>query len=440
MKLSKYDLTGTGKVFRFTLAQHLKNKANIVTLVVLAVFSLASVPVMTLVMGGGAKEQAASEIKTVYIQNDTDYALSFGGTEEYGFFAGTEFRASDFPAEDYWQHLNGYEAFVYIYRDSLGSYCIDTYTREQTALSDYDLSVLGELLSERFDQARYLSLDATSEQLEIITSGWTMNVQTVEDYLSAGDLGWETRFAVQYIYAIIAMMVSVFSVAYIVRSVVEEKASKLVELLMISVRPLALILGKILAVMTYVFGMFALLIASLSASYFVSGMFMDVSAVGESLASSGISAQLLRLSPMTVIVIVVSLALGYMTFSIISGLSAARCSTMDDVESANLAVILIIMGGYLVSCVVAAFDSTAVAVISSLFPIVSIFCAPVQYVVGQIGFGMLCLSWLIQAAVLAVLALFCAKVYRDLIMYSGSRVKFRQMLSMAKTSAAKEAG
>src|SRR5665647_1716823 len=86
------------------------------------------------------------------------------------------------------------------------------------------------------------------------------------------------------------------------------------------------------------------------------------------------------------------------------------------------------------SIIAVAFDSTTVNLITSLFPIVAIFCAPVAYVCGNITFTILVLSWLLQALTVAFLAWFCAKIYRDLLMHKGSRVQFKELLSMAKTS------
>ena len=85
-----------------------------------------------------------------------------------------------------------------------------------------------------------------------------MQSQSAEEYFASDqEANWETGYWTQMIYSILVLMVSIFSVSYIVRAVVEEKSSKLVETLLVSIRPLALILGKILAVMACVFGGFA---------------------------------------------------------------------------------------------------------------------------------------------------------------------------------------
>ena len=74
MKISRNDFTGTGKVYRFTLGQMLKGKANVITLFILLLFAAVSIPVMTLLMGG--EKTVSADITSVYVKNDTGYELA----------------------------------------------------------------------------------------------------------------------------------------------------------------------------------------------------------------------------------------------------------------------------------------------------------------------------------------------------------------------------
>ena len=137
----------------------------------------------------------------------------------------------------------------------------------------------------------------------------------------------------------------------------------------------------------------------------------------------------------TVLVVLVSLLLAYLTLSVVAGIAGACCSNMEDVGSANGAVLLIVMGGYLVSCVVGVVPSHGLAVFASLCPILSLFCAPVQWAAGNVPLAVLLASWALQLIVIAALMRLCARVYRELIVHRGSRVKLKQLLKMAKGGA-----
>jgi ABC-2 type transport system permease protein len=133
-----------------------------------------------------------------------------------------------------------------------------------------------------------------------------------------------------------------------------------------------------------------------------------------------------------VAVILVSLLLAYLTVALLSGVSGASCSNIEQMNSANGTVTTLVLVGYLVSCVTCAINNTAVATVTSLLPVVSIFCAPVEYVMGRISIWILLLSWVIQAAVVVLLALFAARVYAALIMYKGERIKGKQLRALAR--------
>ena len=69
MSEKKSKIEGTGKVYRFTLSQMLKNSTNRWTLLILLLFALASVPVMSLMgqgnMSAGGAEAFYVEVKSM---------------------------------------------------------------------------------------------------------------------------------------------------------------------------------------------------------------------------------------------------------------------------------------------------------------------------------------------------------------------------------------
>ena len=122
---------------------------------------------------------------------------------------------------------------------------------------------------------------------------------------------------------------------------------------------------------------------------------------------------------------------------IIGGVAGACCSGMEEAGEATGPVMLLTMAGYLASCVVGGVPSGTVAVFAALCPVLSIFCAPVQFACGNVSIWLVLLSWLIQAAVIFGLLTLAARVYAGLIVHRGSRVKWREVFSMAKGGAAR---
>lgn len=438
MKQNKSQLTGTGKVFSFTFLQFFKNKGNVISLILLMVMVLASVPLMTLIGGGSTKKADVSGIRTVYYTNETSVPLSVESfadiTGAGSYYENTSFVSDPDPA------LSDLDVAV-IFSDAQAAsaqnagYEIRLITAENSAIKEDDLTALEGLMTDVFNNARLSALQITNDQLNVLMSNWNIETEDLSDYLNPKDENkWSTQYFLQLAYDIIVMMLSIFSVSYITRAIVEEKSSKLVEVLMVSVKPLALIVGKILAALAYVLVMFIMLIAGYAISYYVTGLFLDVSATGNLFTQLGISADLFHMGAFPILAILFSLLLGFLTFAIISGLSATGCSTTEDMQSAMNGSTFLIMFGYLISIFAGSADIPVVNRIVSLIPILSTYTAPVNYMMGNIGIITLILSWILQIAVIVLLALFCARIYENLLMYRGSRVKFSQMLSMAKQS------
>ncbi|MCM1537289.1 MAG: ABC transporter permease [bacterium] len=443
MKQYKEQLTGTGMVYRFTLLQFLKNKANILALVIMILFAAGSVPVTSLLNADDGTAQH-SDISNVYFADcEEPYTLTYTDLQtaaaSIDLWAETTFHSMN-------EALNGQQAapaprdaYASILFDAeTGMYRLSVTAAEDTELSDGELSALSAFLTEQFDQMRYRTLNISAEQLSFVMASWESDTQSYDSYFEDEDR-WSTQYLVQLIYSIVVMMVSVLSVSYIVRTVIEEKASKLIELLMVSVKPLALIAGKILAAMSYVL----ITIGGMALAYVLSravcGRFMTVAPLTDMFAGGGFtfSGGLTNISVVFVIAVVISLLLAFLTFAIIAGLSATGCSSTEDSESATLGVTLLIMAGYMLSVIATSSGSTALAYITSIIPVVSVFCAPVHYMMGNIGFGILVLSWVLQAIVVILLAVFCAKIYSSLLMHRGNRIRLKDMLSMAKTSSVK---
>lgn len=405
------DLSGTGQVYRFTLSQLLKSRANRVTLIIMVLLAAVSMPLTALLGGETPETSDTAGLTSVRVDNRTDLVLDFSGD---AYWADTDFSAD----------AGEPDAVVTITGDETGY---------QVAVNGSETADAGEL-SQLAETARQAVRDAclqaaglSSRQLEALTAS------------TGEEDSHEEGFWVQYGYSILAMMVCLMSASYVIRAVVEEKDSRLVELLLVSVKPMALLAGKILAVMAFTFGWLLAMLAGFGVSCGLTAGLMGPDVLHRQL--SGVLAALPQATPdvwylvSLLAVLLVSLALGYLTMSIIGGVAGACCSGMEEAGEATGPVMLLTMAGYLASCVVGAVPSGPVAVFFTLCPVVSIFCAPVQFAGGNVSIWLVLASWVIQAAVIWGLLTLASRVYAGLIVHRGSRVKWREVFSMAKGGA-----
>ncbi len=405
------DLSGTGQVYRFTLSQLLKSRANRVTLIIMVLLAAVSMPLTALLGGETPETSDTAGLTSVRVDNRTDLALDFSGD---AYWADTDFSAD----------AGEPDAVVTVTGDETGY---------QVAVNGSESADAGEL-SQLAETARQAVRDAclraaglSSRQLEALTAS------------TGEEDSHEEGFWVQYGYSILAMILCLMSASYVIRAVVEEKDSRLVELLLVSVKPMALLAGKILAVMAFTFGWLLAMLAGLGVSCGLTAGLLGPGVLQKQL--SGLLAAVPRVqedlwqAAGVLLVLLVSLGLGYLTISLIGGVAGACCSGMEEAGEATGPVMLLTMAGYLASCVVGAVPSGPVAVFSTLCPIVSIFCAPVQFAGGNVSIWLVLASWVIQAAVIWGLLTLASRVYAGLIVHRGSRVKLRELMSMAKGGA-----
>lgn len=405
------DLSGTGQVYRFTLSQLLKSRANRVTLIIMVLLAAVSMPLTALLGGETPETSDTAGLTSVRVDNRTDLVLDFSGD---AYWADTDFSAD----------AGEPDAVVTVTGDETG-YQVAVVGSE--AADAGELSQLAETARQAVRDACLRATGLSSRQLEALTAS------------TGEEDSHEDGFWVQYGYSILAMILCLMSASYVIRAVVEEKDSRLVELLLVSVKPMALLAGKILAVMAFTFGWLLAMLAGFGVSCGLTAGLMGPGVLQKQL--SGLLAAVPRVqedlwqAAGVLLVLLVSLVLGYLTMSLIGGVAGACCSGMEEAGEAAGPVMLLTMAGYLASCVVGAVPSGPVAVFFTLCPVVSIFCAPVQFAGGNVSFWLVLASWAIQAAVIWGLLTLASRVYAGLIVHRGSRVKLRELMSMAKGGA-----
>ena len=232
------DLSGTGQVYRFTLSQLLKSRANRVTLIIMVLLAAVSMPLTALLGGETPETSDTAGLASVRVDNRTDLVLDFSGD---AYWADTDFSAD----------AGEPDAVVTVTGDETG-YQVAVVGSESAHAGE--LSQLAETARQAVRDACLQAAGLSSRQLEALTAS------------TGEEDSHEDGFWVQYGYSILAMILCLMSASYVIRAVVEEKDSRLVELLLVSVKPMALLAGKILAVMAFTFGWLLAMLAGFGVS------------------------------------------------------------------------------------------------------------------------------------------------------------------------------
>ncbi|MDR1733285.1 MAG: ABC transporter permease [Oscillospiraceae bacterium] len=233
------------------------------------------------------------------------------------------------------------------------------------------------------------------------------------------------------IFGIALMAIMFFSILFfgsaVATSVAQEKSSRVMETLVVSARPKAILLGKCLG--SGIVGlcqMVALLsTAALSLRIFVSDAQRDLFHMPE-------------LGLKSILLLLVFFLGGYSLFVMINSACGALVSKMEDLQQASMPAQLIAMasfyGGYIPTAFSAVPGSTAsTSTVTMLIP----FTAPYA-VCGRILNGtemdtkVIALSLLLLIATIAVCAWFSVKVYTASVLHYGTRLKLSDAWKLSK--------
>jgi ABC-2 type transport system permease protein len=196
----------------------------------------------------------------------------------------------------------------------------------------------------------------------------------------------------------------------VAQGVVEEKTSRVVEILLATVRPWQLMIGKVIGLGTV--GLIQ--VAIIAASGVIAGTATGVlhlhagSAVG------------------TIVWLVVWFLLGYTAYAFAFAAVASLVSRQEEVASAVTPVMMLLIVGYVIgiSILPSQPDSGLVAVLS-LIPVFAPTLMPVRLALGVVPAWQAALSVAGMVVIIPLLLWLAARIYRNAVLRSGARVKLR---------------
>lgn len=240
----------------------------------------------------------------------------------------------------------------------------------------------------------------------------------------------------------------------VAQSIATEKTSRVMELLLTSVRPLAVVIGKVLAMGLVSVLQFILMILvgagafMATAPFGIGGEIMDMMNSTEALTGEGamiveaIENTVGGIGALEIILILVMFILGFLFFALIAALVGASVSRMEDLTAAMqpysiLGVVGLYLAYFPIIANVESMETGAAAVnpvqiFSYYFPLSSPFALPSALLLGTMDTLQVIIAVVILAAFVVLVAMLVAKVYEAIILHNGNRIKFGDMIKLAK--------
>lgn len=269
--------------------------------------------------------------------------------------------------------------------------------------------VSGALQTRALDDA----VRAMGGNLSAITSALAQAQPTFESTGTPDSVKYGPAYGVAMVATILLLITLITSAQMIAMGVVEEKSSRVVEILLATIRPTQLLAGKILGVGAY-------------------GLF-QVAFLGSALAGSLVALGLVDSIPVnlgwTLALLVMWFILGYAIFALLFGAFASLVSRQEDIGAVTTPLTLLVVGPYYLAAflVPAQPDSTLVRVLSEV-PIFAPFMMPMRAALGAVPVWEMGLAVALAIATIPAVVWVAGRMYQRGVLHMGGRLSFKEAL------------
>ncbi len=233
--------------------------------------------------------------------------------------------------------------------------------------------------------------------------------------LTVQELGEESSGGVAFLASLLLYIAIISYGVAVATGVVQEKASRVVEVILSTIRPVHLLAGKVLGIGLLGLGQLLVIVGAAVAAAVPTGALE----LPESTAS-------------TAVLVGVYFVLGYLVYACMYAISGAIVSSQEDVNSSSAPLTIVLIAGYLVSVSVADRPDSTLAVVASFVPPLAPMIVPSRAAQDALPAGELALSLALMVLAAAALLWLAARVYDRSVLRMGAPLKLREALRLAR--------
>lgn len=455
--MKKNQFTGWKDVYQFTITQNIKNKTYIISTIVITLFVAILCVCINLFPAiildtTSSQNHEMDGIDTTYIYDHSglstiDYSglLQMDGIQDgmkvEEITSSEEMKAFS-KVEGGKENISN-TVIVELLAGQNGIDIVATIP-DGSQVSKEAANILVSLVATYFRQVHSNELNLTAEQIAFKD----LPVDASVTMLGKDDGTSFIALFVEYfvnVALVVIFMLLINSYGKMTASVVAmEKSSKVMELLLTSVRPVATIVGKVLAMSTLLVGQLILWIVVGLATFFGSNRILGMI---DSRYSDGLNEGLSMLknagivcdfSPIIVLISILILVTGFTVYIAIAGFIGATVGKIEELgQSIQTFSFLAVAGAYIplfgyINMISTGIKDNTLLNLSRVLPICSLYLVPAELLLGTdtIITGLIAVG--INLITLVILLLFLSKVYESVILHSGNRLRLKDIIQMSK--------
>ncbi|VEI13029.1 ABC transporter permease [Trueperella bialowiezensis] len=251
-----------------------------------------------------------------------------------------------------------------------------------------------------------LGHDLSADQLDALQAHVSVQVQLV----TIGSANLIMTNPIGYFSSLIGLflmfMMIIMGITTIANGVVEEKSSRVVEILLTTIKPRTMLLGKVLGIGIFIIGQFALFVLAAFVALEIADVFIPLD------VSSLLGWML------------VWLVLGFFFYAMLTGALASTASRQEDLAAVTTPISLVLLVPFYAALflVPSAPDSTLTKVLSQI-PGFGPFLMPARQAYETVTTPELILSAVLSTLAIPAVAVVAGKIYENSILHTGRKLK-----------------
>lgn len=425
------------KVFKFTIFQVCKTKSYKISTMIILLMTIIGVSLINIIpaikSNNTDKNSVKDDIKinTVYYKNNSD--LNFIESIESIFpdIGFKETNESDNKLNEEILNTKNSEVYVKVDNDK-NSYLITLVKPPNSKLvTESDATTFMSALRSTLESTRLLKLGVPLDKIGEI------NTPIQNEIIVAGEknVSIEEQIAKTVLPVIISMVLfyMIYFYGYLVASsIVSEKTSRVMELLLTSLKPVELIVGKCVAMGVVSLIQFILIIVVSILSYGISGSLVK-NFINSSVTTINISAIFSAISPLDIMFILIFFILGYIIYALCNVLAGSTVSKVEDLNMAMAPVSMLGVIGFYIAIIALSINSEIMVKLAKYIPFASPFYLPAAMISNNLTISEIIISLTMIIVFIIALIIFTQKVYSVAILHTGNRLKIKDLFRIFKT-------
>lgn len=427
--------TGWRQVFNFTAAQNMKGTGFKASTIGIGILLFAIMIVVNCILADSQLDEQSKDpnqvidieetsIKNIYYIAEDDYSNQLLSTVVENIKAGLKNiqikEATDEMLESKMSDEEGSMVMVAAFEDNVLKFYFNI--SRASKVEEDDVNEFAHQFVAVVDNMKYAMAGLSQIQIAMVGSSEMVysDVVSVEEIDKELDMG--LMIAEMVVPMVFTMVFYIMILTYcqsISKIVVAEKTSKLMETLLTSVKPYAVIAGKVLAMASIGIAQ-TLLWVLCGVAGFMAGdkIALKINPEYDNVISDIIGMMKtdsdIAFTATGIILAVICIVLGYLTYCTLAGLSGAVVGKIEDMAASQMIFMIPTIIGFMAAYILpVTSDSKALLTAIRMIPITSPFMVPAELIIGKITMWEGLLSIGILAVTCFTLVIVTGKIYKN---------------------------